>query len=122
MCCVCVLFSYIGGGAPRRVSKNVRRRRVQLLSPPLSLAITWMLFKPCKTQESGDSGTRFEERACPKPGANKSANVGGMRGSVGVSMHEGRHLFYLGVCISIHLISADAESFRRFLPSKILLK
>ena len=81
---VCVWFSYIGGGRTSlcRVPKNVRRRRVQLLLPPLSLAIIRMLFKPCKTQESGDSGTRFEDRACPKPGANESANVAGMRGSV----------------------------------------
>ena len=68
-----------------------------------ALVIIRMLSKPCRTQESGDSGTRFEDRACPKPRANKSANVGGLRGIVGVSMHDGRHLFYLGVCIPIEV-------------------
>lgn len=43
-------------------------------------------------------------------------------GSVCVSLHEGSRLCYLGVCMSIHYSSADTESFRRFLPSEILLR
>ena len=110
--CVCVGFFPTAEGTVSLVVASLRRRGYPHLASTTGTDHTHVgscvdgdglvtFFR--RRQDSGDLGTCFEDRACPKPGANKSAHVGGMKeGSVCVSLHEGSHLFYLGVCISIH--------------------
>lgn len=86
-----------------------------------------LVLVPVDTKKVGTNGTQglaLKKRACPKSGASEKRQYWRDEGRVVYAFPcmKASRVFYLGVCTSIHYSNADTENFRRFLPSKILLK